>query len=183
MLNQTNRRPRVCFSLKEVIMVKRLLLCFFIFAMLFLCSCHSPKYDILKYQNKKICAECTLNDEYKISIKKDGEKREISFLAPVQLSHVSFEIYGESIVGRASELEIPFNCENVRGIFAISNIFSLSEECLSSACAQDDGAEMEFTTEYGTYKLLLGKNELPCAVQIYSSDYRFNISIDAITLY
>ena len=163
-------------------MKKRLLLLPFCILLLLLCSCHSQGYGILKYQDKKISAECTLNGEYKITIKKEGEVREICFLEPPSLKYISFEIKGDIVIGRAGELEIPFDEGNVRGICALSNIFSLNEECLSTAAAQDEGACLEFETEYGTYKLTLGKNELPSAVQILSSDYRYDISIDSIAL-
>lgn len=148
----------------------------------FLCSCQNQKYGILKYQDEKINAECTLNGEYRISIKKDGDKKEISFLEPASLSHISFAIDGESIIGRVGELEIPLEYTNARGIFALSNIFSLSEECLCTATSQGSCSSLEFRTDYGVYTLTLGKNNLPNTIQIYSTDYRYDISIDAITI-
>ena len=151
--------------------------------LLLFCSCHSQSYGILKYQDKKINAECTLNGEYRISIKKDGEKREICFLEPTSLAHISFAIDGEIIVGHAGEVEIPFEAGSVRGLLALSNIFSLSEDSLSVATSNGDVAIMEFSTEYGTYSLTFGKNDLPSSVKIYSDDYRYDISIDAISLY
>lgn len=150
--------------------------------LLFLCSCHNQSYGILKYQDKKINAECTLNGEYKISIKKDGQKREIGFLEPPSLAHISFKIDGESVTGYAGALEIPFESENVMGILALSSIFSLGEEALSTASVTEDGETLEFLTEYGTYKLTLGKNEMPSNVQIYSPNYRYEITIDAIMI-
>ena len=86
------------------------------------------------------------------------------------------------MVGQAGELEIPLENESVRGIFALSNIFSLSEECLTTATSEGGGAYMELSTDYGTYRLTLGKNELPSAVQIYSTEYRYDITVDAITV-
>ena len=164
-------------------MKKRLFLCFFCLALLFLCSCQNQSYGILKYQDKKISAECTLNGEYKILIEKDGDKRRISFISPSALTHVSFEINGESVVGRAGELEISLENEDVRGIFALSSIFSLGEEYLSAAVSEGERAYLEFSTEYGIYRLTLGKNDLPSTVQIYSEDYRYEVSIDAITIF
>lgn len=163
--------------------MKKLLLSFIACLTIFLfCSCQSQGYGILKYQDKKISAECTLNGEYKILIEKSGEKRKISFLSPPALTHISFEIDKEGVVGQAGELEIPLENESVRGIFALSNIFSLSEECLTTAASEGGGAYMEFSTDYGTYRLTLGKNELPSAVQIYSTEYRYDITVDAITV-
>ena len=141
-------------------MKKLLLLLSFCLLILLLCSCHGQSYDILKYQDKKISAECTLNGEYKISIKKEGDVREICFLEPPSLKYISFEINGEGVIGRAGELEIPLDEGNVRGICALSSVFSLSEECLLTAAVQGEGACLEFETEYGTYKLTLGKNDL-----------------------
>ena len=158
-----------------------LMMCFCIFVLLF-SSCRVQNYGILSYQEKKIDAECTLNGEYKISIAKRGELREISFLEPSTLSHISFKINGESIVARAGETEIPLEPENVRGILALSSVFSLSESCLATAGILDERSNMEFQTEYGTYTLTLGKNNLPSRVQIYSEYYRYDVSIDAIML-
>ncbi|MBO5378703.1 MAG: hypothetical protein J6A90_00080 [Clostridia bacterium] len=163
-------------------MKKLLLPLSFCLLILLLCSCHGQSYDILKYQDKKISAECTLNGEYKISIKKEGDVREICFLEPPSLKYISFEINGEGVIGRAGELEIPLDEGNVRGICALSSVFSLSEECLLTAAVQGEGACLEFETEYGTYKLTLGKNDLPCAVEILSDSYRYDISIDSIVL-
>ncbi len=163
-------------------MKKLLLVAFLCAIILFSCSCRSQKYGILSYQDKKIDAECTLNGQYKISIKKDGDLRKIQFLEPQSLSYISFEIEGESAKGRAGELEIPLDSASVRGIFALSNVFSISEECLSSAVSVGEDASLEFDTEYGRYKLTLGKNELPRRVQIHSPDYRYDITIDAIMI-
>lgn len=163
-------------------MKKRLLACLLCLVVFLICSCKGQSYGILKYQDKKINAECTLNGEYKISIKKDGDLGEISFLSPPALSYISFEINKDVVVGHAGELEIPLESESVRGILALKNIFSLSEECLCTASSLGECTFLEFSTEYGTYRLTLGKNGLPSSVQIICADYRFDISIDAISV-
>ena len=163
-------------------MKKIFLISFFCIFLLVLSSCRVQNYGILSYQEKKIDAECTLNGEYKISISKHAEKKKISFLEPSALSHISFEIEGESVTARAGEALISLDGENVRGILALSSVFSLNESSLATAGVLGERSNMEFQTEYGTYTLTLGKNNLPSRVQIYSADYRYDVSIDAIML-
>ena len=163
-------------------MKKLFLTSFFCIFLLVLCSCRAQNYGILSYQGKMIDAECTLNGEYKISISKHGEEKKICFLEPSALSPISFEIVKETVTARAGEAIIPLDGENVRGILALGNVFSLNEGSLTTAAALGEGSNMEFQTEYGTYTLTLGKNNLPSRVQIYSMDYRYDIEINAIML-
>ena len=163
-------------------MKKLFLIQFFCVFLLVFSSCRVQNYGILSYQEKAIDAECTLNGEYKISIRKHGSEKKICFSEPSALSHISFEIVGENVTARAGEVEIQLEPETVRGILALSNVFSLNEGALSTAGALGERSNMEFQTEYGTYTLTLGKNGLPSRVQIYSAHYRYDISVDAIKL-
>ena len=158
-----------------------------IFFMLFvfgtaLCACHNQKYDILAYQEKQIYAECTLNNEYKIKIAKEKELTRVGFLEPSSLCSIEFLISENGVTGKSGELEISLDKENAGGILAIGMVFSLSEGDLTCAKAQGDESYMEFTNELGTYKLLLGENNLPKSVEIVSSAFLLDITFDVILL-
>lgn len=160
---------------------------FITFFMLFvfglsLCACHNQKYDILSYQEKEIYAECTLNGEYKIKISKQNSTTCVGFLAPSSLSSIEFIITENGITGKSGELEIPLEKATASGICAVGMVFSLSEGDLTCAKSQGKESYMEFSNEYGTYKLLLGENNLPKSVEIVSSAFLLDINFDAILL-
>jgi hypothetical protein len=160
---------------------------FITFFMLFvfglsLCACHNQKYDILSYQEKEIYAECTLNGEYKIKISKQNSTTCVGFLAPSSLSSIEFIITENGVVGKSGELEIPLEKATASGICAVSMVFSLSEGDLTCVKSQGKESYMEFSNEYGTYKLLLGENSLPKSVEIVSSAFLLDITFDAILL-
>lgn len=150
----------------------------FVFA---LCACHQ-NYGILSYQEKEIDAVCTLNDNYKIKIEKKNNHTCVGFLEPKSLSSISFVVEENTVLAKSNELEIPMEKEKMRGVVAISKIFSLYEKELTLASGKSDYSYMEFSCELGLYKLTLGKNNLPLSVEIISNEYHFYISIDTISL-
>ena len=162
--------------MKKIILFVPLIFC------LFLSSCQRGSYGILSYQEKNIEAECTLNGEYKILVTKEKGAGSIRFLEPSELSSISFLISGEEIIAKSEDVEIPLAKENAYGTLAIFNMFSLSEGELYSAKQEGEYSKMEFLNDYGLYQLTLGKNSMPKAIKIVSSDYTFDISIDAILL-
>lgn len=162
--------------------MKKLCLCFILLFTLCFLSCGKQSYGILSYQEKNIEAECTLNGEYKILIKKDGAKRSVSFLEPSSLCSVCFVYENDKIIGRAGEMEIPLNKESLDGVMAILGVFSLSEECLTYASGSGEGDVLEFVNELGSYRLTIGKNDLPKRIVIESSHYDYDILVDAISI-
>lgn len=148
----------------------------------FTLSCHSQDYGILSYQEKSIEAECSLNGEYKILVTKDGEKCSVAFLEPTSLSTVSFTYENDKIVARAGEMEMPLNKEELDGVMAILNMFSLNEECLAYAGSGENGEVLEFISELGSYRLTMGENDVPKRIEITSESYEFDIAIEAMKL-
>ena len=162
--------------------MKKLAILLTILCLLPLSACHRQRYGILSYQEKEIYAECLLNGEYKIAVSQTKTEKSVSFLEPTSLSSVSFRQEGESIIGRAGEIEIPFENMDLDGICAILSIFSLDEANLGYVTSTSDATCMEFTSALGTYKVTLGKNELPKRIEILSEEYEFDIVIEAIKL-
>ena len=159
------------------LMVLPILLC-----LLMLPGCHGQRYGILSYQEKEIYAECVLNGEYKIAINKGADQKTVSFLEPSERSSVSFTEKDGKITASASGVEIPFEKGEIEGVFAILSMFSLDEKCLVSATSTGDSACMEFTSAHGSYKITIGKNDLPKHIEILSDSYEFDIVIEAIKL-
>ena len=162
--------------------MKKLAVLLTILCLLPLSACHRQRYGILSYQQKDIYAECLLNDEYKIAVTQTKSEKSVSFLEPSSLSSISFRQEEEKIIGRAGEVEIPFENMNLDGICAILSIFSLDESNLGSVTGTSEATCMEFTSSLGTYKVTLGKNELPKRIEILSEEYEFDIVIEAIRL-
>lgn len=150
--------------------------------LLMLPGCHGQSYGILSYQEKEIYAECVLNGEYKIAVNKGNDQKTVSFLEPSELSSVSFIEKDGKITACAKNVEIPFESSDLEGVSAILSMFSLDEKCLVSATSTGDSACMEFTSAHGSYKITIGKNDLPKHIEILSDSYEFDIVIEAIRL-
>lgn len=162
--------------------MKKIAILLTLLCLLPLSSCHGQRYGILSYQEKEIYAECLLNGEYKIAITKKEDERSVAFLEPSALSSVCFTEKNGKIIGRASDVEIPFDEGDLSGVLALLSMFSLDEESLVSATSVNESACMEFTSAHGNYRVTLGKNELPKHIEISSDSYQFDIVIEAIKL-
>ncbi len=162
--------------------MKKLLVFSLIILCLILSSCRGQKYGILSYQEGDIYAECLLNGEYKIAVSKNGDEKSVSFLSPTSLSSVSFIERDGKIVGSAGEIKIPFDSQELSGVTAILSMFSLDEGGLVSATGKGESACMEFNNTLGTYKVTIGKNNLPRRIEIFSERYEFDILVEAIKL-
>ena len=162
--------------------MKRLCLFLLPALLLLLSSCHSQEYGILKYQEKNIEAECTLNGEYKILVTKNGEKSSVSFIEPSSLSSISFTYEGERVTARASDMEITLPKNELEGAVAVLSMFSLSEECLVSVSNGENGDIMEFDSDLGNYKLTMGENDMPKRIEIQAERYEFDIIVDSIMI-
>ena len=141
-----------------------------------LCSCINEEYGILKYQDKDFEAEITVNGEYKIKVIK-GEEISLEIQEPKNLQGVKFEIEENEILIKNGSVEIPASKENLRGIYAISQIFSLEEKNLT-LCEND---RFTFEQENVIYILTIDKNNLPKKVEIYSPYFKYEITVDRIS--
>ncbi len=149
-------------------------------ALLFLASCQK-EYGILEYQEKDIIAECLVNGEYKIQLEKTKELCKITVLEPQNASGISFEI-GEGIYAIYGDMKIQTDKDSLKGICAISEIFSQSEECLTTAVKENEGSVLTFQKDSCTYKLTLGRNSLPKQVSILSENFEYQIDVLSIEL-
>ena len=162
--------------------MKKLAVLPILLSLLLLTACHGQRYGILSYQEKEIFAECLLNGEYKIAITKNGDEKTVAFLEPKELSTVYFKENGGKITAFGENLEIPFESGDIAGVSAILYMFSLEESNLVSATSIGESACMEFTSSHGSYKITIGKNDLPKRIEILSEAYEFDIVIEAMRL-
>lgn len=124
---------------------------------------------------------CTVNGKYKVEIAKTKELCKITVQEPENIKGISFEI-GERAYTVYEGVKIESTKESLDGICALSEIFSQSEDCLTTA--KGDGAEsiLTFQRENCTFKLTMGKNSLPKHVHILSSSFEYNVDILSIEL-
>ena len=124
---------------------------------------------------------CTVNGKYKVEIAKTKELCKITVQEPENIKGISFEI-GERAYTVYEGVKIESTKESLDGICALSEIFSQSEDCLTTA--KGDGAEsiLTFQRENCTFKLTMGKNSLPKQVQILSDSFEYNVDILSIEL-
>ena len=162
--------------------MKKLAILLGLFCLLFLPACHGQRYGILSYQENDIYAECLLNGEYKIALTHTESEKTVAFLEPSSLSSISFSLKDDEIIGQVGDLCVPFENANLDGISAILSVFSLDESSLGSVTGTNDATCMEFTSSLGTYKVTLGRNDLPKRIEILSESYEFDIVIEAISL-
>ena len=159
--------------------MKRLFFILLFFCVI-LCGCQG-KYGILEYQDKNILAECLVNGKYKIEIEKTGGFCKITVLEPENISGISFEI-GERAYAVYGDTKIEASKESLDGICALAEIFSQSEDCLTTAKEEGQGSVLTFQKEECTYKLTIGKNSLPKRVHILSDSFEYDIEILTIEL-
>ena len=79
-------------------------------------------------------------------------------------------------------MEIPLSKEGSDGICALLSMFSLSDECLVYAGADENGEIFEFSSDMGEYTLTMSEVGVPKRIQISSKDFSFDVVIDAIKL-
>ena len=160
--------------------MKRLLFILFFFSTLLMCGCER-KYNILEYQSKDISAKCTVNERFEIQVTKKGGVKTVSVISPEEIKGVTFEV-GEKIYVSANGEKIAVERENLKGICALSEMFSQDEECMTSAKSEKEGSVLTFQKEECVYRVVIGKNSLPSTVQITSADFEYRVQILAISL-
>ena len=126
-------------------------------------------------------ALCTVNGKYKVEIEKSGELCEIRVLEPENLCGISFEV-GERAYTVYGDNKIESSKESLDGICALADIFSQSEDCLTTAKEEGQGSVFTFQRDACIYKLTMGKNSLPKQVQILSDSFEYDVEILAIEL-
>lgn len=157
--------------------MKRILFILALVALLFV-SCGN-EYDILSYQENEITAECQVNEKFDLEIKKAGGCVRICVISPENLGGTVFEISKESSFVIKDEMKIPLDNENIRGIYALSQIFSLSEEAITTATSE---GVITFDTDHVLYTVTYGENNLPELITISGDVFEYSVKINAISL-
>lgn len=160
--------------------MKRLFFILLFFGALLLCSCQE-EYGILDYQDREIVAECIINSEYRVELKKEQEKCTITVLEPIESKGISFEI-GESAYATAGDTKIEMDKSSLKGVCAVADIFSQSEECLTGAADSGGGSVLTFQKEACMYQITIGANNLPKRVKILSESFEYDIEICTMEL-
>ena len=139
-------------------------------------SCTKEEYGILPYQESNIEAVLQVNNEFKIKLVKN-EKVTLEILEPKSLLGMTFIIEKENIIAKNGETEITLDKEKLKGIYALSRIFSLEEKNLTTA----ENNQFSFEQEKVHYVLTLGKNNLPKNVEISSPYFQYEITVEGIS--
>lgn len=160
--------------------MKRLFLILLFFGCFLMLSCQA-EYGILGYQEKDIVAECTVNGKYKVEIQKTQNMCKVTVLEPQSVKGVSFEI-GESVYAIYGDTRIETEKDSLQGICALSQIFSQSEDCLTTATKEGMGSVLTFQKDTCVYKITMGKNSLPKHVSILSENFEYQIDVLSIEL-
>ncbi|MBO5261796.1 MAG: hypothetical protein J6B45_02000 [Clostridia bacterium] len=160
--------------------MKRLFLILLFFSAFLLFSCRA-EYGILDYQEKDIVAECMVNGKYKVEIQKTQNMRKVTVLEPQNARGISFEI-GERAYALYGETKIEIEKAHLDGICALAEIFSQSEECLTTAKEQGGGSVLTFQNDTCVYKITFGEHSLPKHIYILSEGFEYNIDILSIDL-
>ena len=155
--------------------MKRILFILALVTLLFM-SCGS-EYDILSYQENEIVAECQVNEKFDLEIKKAGGCVRISVISPEKLKGTVFEISKESSFVIKEELKIPLENESIDGIYALSQIFSLSEEAITTATSE---GVISFDTDHGLYTVTYGENNLPYQIEISGDSFSYFVEVKSI---
>lgn len=157
--------------------MKKLLLIPFLLILL-LASC-KQEYNILEYQENDVLANCTVNGKYNVNIIKCNDFLRLEILAPTNLKGISFKLTENDAYAIKDEIKIPLDKNSLRGICALLNCFSLTEEAITSV---NQNNVITFDTDYGLYTVAYGKNNLPEHIAIASDTYDYSIVVNSISL-
>ena len=161
--------------------MKRLFLILILFGVLCLCAC-GKEYGILDYQSKSIVAECLVNGSYRVVLTKENDLCTLTVKEPREAQGISFEIVGDTVNVASGSTKIQLDKSALGGISAISQIFSQSEDCLTSATEKGGGSVLTFQNEDCMYQITIGENSMPKRVKIVSEAFEYDIEICSIKL-
>ena len=150
---------------------------------LLLCACHKNDYGILDYQDKSIEAECIVNEKYKINIKKEKDLCTLKVIEPSEAQGISFEITENEAVAMSGDTKIQISKEHLKGVCALSSIFSQDEEFLTGASKNGGESVLTFETDNSVYVITLGENSMPKRVKINGYGFSYDVEICSIKLF
>ena len=153
-------------------------LIFAVLILVFLCSCKQD-YNILSYQDNDIIASCTVNGKYDLTVSKMQDKVSIEVLKPENMKGITFEFENESSYAIKDEMKIPINNENIKGIYALSRIFSLDENGISTVGTNN---VITFNCNDAIYTVTYGENELPTHIEVSGESFEYSVDIKSIRL-
>ena len=128
-------------------------------------------------------AELTINEKFKATLKKEGEKFVLALSEPSQIANLVIEIFPE---GNGAilydDLKIPVNKDEISGVFLIVNAFDLS--CKDSFLLVDKGEDstLIFETDVGEYTLTFNSSLAPYHIEICSPSCNYSIDVNGILL-
>ena len=156
----------------------------FVFALLILIltGCDNRKYNILNYQDKSIVAKCTVNEKYSLTVEKENSTYRIKIDEPKKLRGVEFEIGDEYALVKTDTVKIEIDKSKIKGICALSQMFSLSESALTSTTEKGQESTLTFENTLGCYTVTVGKNSMPKHITIFSPAYSYEITVDEISV-
>lgn len=160
--------------------MKRLFLILLFWGVLYLVSCQES-YDILDYQSRDIVAVCRVNEKYTVEIAKTEGFCKITVQEPKNMNGLSFEV-GDRVYAIAKDTKIEMDRESLGGICALAEVFSQSEECMTSAKEEGQGSVLTFQTDKCVYKITIGENSLPQRAYIVSDSFEYNVEFTSIEL-
>ena len=163
-----------------MIYIKRLILPL-IFLCLFLFGCQR-ELNPLAYQERFVSAELTINEKFKATLKKDGDKFTLTLSEPSQIAGLVVEASGDEGVILYDDLKIPVKMDEISGIYLIVNAFDLS--CKDSFLLVDKGEDstLIFETELAEYTLTFNSSLAPYHIEICSPSCNYSIDVNGILL-
>lgn len=144
-----------------------------------LSSC-GREYGILSYQEGDLCAICRVNDEYVVSIKKEGDFRALEIIEPSALCGVSFVLKNGNWRAVSGDMEIPLESTQIQGIAALCSMFDMSEAWISSALDDDGYGIVDFAADNVLYRITYGALALPTHITIEADTFTHNVEIISI---
>ena len=137
------------------------------------------EYDILSYQENDIIARCYVNEKYDLEIKKTGECVRICIFSPDFLCGITFEFSDTSSFAIKDDVVIPIDKKDLNGIYALSQMFSLSECTLTTVT---ENGVISFKTDLGVYTVSYGENNLPKSITILGDGFDYTVEITGIEI-
>ena len=144
---------------------------------LFLNSCEKTDYDILPFEGKNVYAECEINDKFTVTIEKVDSERRLTVISPSEISGLEFTFSESEDFVMSGDIKIPADRNLLSGIYALSSLFNIEEEMMTSAISKDGYGNIEFQCEAGFYTFVFDTKGYMTGAEISGEGFSYNVRI------
>ena len=157
--------------MKRALALLLFILCFF------LASCGENKYGILPFEGKCVYARCEINGKFTVTVEKNHTGCCLKVISPSEISGLEFHFSEEGDYIISDSMKIPADRNSLSGIYAISSLFNIEEDAMTSAVSEDGCGSITFTSSFSEYLLIFDKKGYLTDAEITGDGFSYNVKI------